>query len=72
MKDFLLKILIFLNLMEDNHKKLSISKVYMWSTIWLTPYTAMYHPDNMAAIIAAGSTQGMAMINYGLKRYGPK
>lgn len=63
------RILRFLNLLEPGPKMvLSISKFYMWASVFVTVYVSIAAPDNLAAVLAAGGNQIVAIGNYAYRR----
>jgi hypothetical protein len=59
----------FLNLLEPGPKMvLSISKAYLWASVFVLVWVAVTSPENVTALVAAGANQFIAIGNYAFRR----
>jgi len=62
-------LLRFFNLLEPGKHVLSISKIFMWLMMGVLIFVVIYHPQNLAAVIAATGSQFVAAANYAFRRH---
>lgn len=63
-----LRVLRFLNMLEPGSRILSISKVYMWVSVFGTLVTFLFHNDNVATVVGATVNQFGSIANYMYRR----
>lgn len=59
-------ILAFLNVLEKDKSKISISNVMMWSSVFMTIWMTIFSPQYVAEALTA---LGVSTINYIAKRH---
>lgn len=60
------KILEFLNLLEADNSKISISSVMMWSSVFMIIWMTIFSPQYIAEALTA---LGVSTLNYIAKRH---
>lgn len=59
----------FLNILEPGRWILSISKVFMWCTVFAFMYVIFNYPDQLLPVMGALWAQGVATGNYAYRRH---
>lgn len=59
----------FFNILEPRRWVLSISKIFLWSTIFAFVYTVFEHPDQTVAILTLLFANGLSTTNYMYRRH---
>ena len=63
------KLLRHLNLLEPGRRIVSISKAFMWATVFSLVWVTVAAPDQVAAIISASVASVAATANYAYRRH---
>lgn len=63
------KFLRFLNVLEPGHMVLSISKIYMWVSVFAFIFVVIFKTEHMVALAAASGNMLTSLANYGYRRY---
>lgn len=66
---FLFKFLRMLNLLEPEKPVLSLSKIMVILMMFIFAFTAIKHPDQLAAVLGASFAMTIATANYGYRRH---
>lgn len=64
--EYIKKILAFFNLLERGRKRISISHIMMWISVWMVVYMTINSPEYLAQALTA---LGVATTNYIAKRH---
>ena len=59
-------VLAFLNLLEEDKSKISISNVMMWASVFMTIWMTIFSPQYIAEALTA---LGVSTLNYVAKRH---
>ena len=68
-ENFFIKLLRFFNLLEPEVTVLSVTKIYMWTMLFVVIFVLLYEPTNLNAVLAASGGQMMAMANYSYRKW---
>lgn len=58
-----------LNLLEPGRRIVSISKSFMWATVFALVWVTVTSPENVSAILASSIASTVATANYGYRRW---
>lgn len=65
----MIKVFRFLNLLEPGKSIISISKAFLWSTIFSLMWTVVFNPENTTSVLTLMFANFVATSNYVYRRY---